>query len=43
MVLTALVYNDLTHPAATSISPKFAWRTADGSYNNIDIPEMGKV
>ncbi|RXW18706.1 hypothetical protein EST38_g7146 [Candolleomyces aberdarensis] len=38
-----LFYNDLTHPAATSISPKFAWRTADGSYNNIDMPEMGKA
>ncbi|KAJ2936955.1 hypothetical protein H1R20_g146, partial [Candolleomyces eurysporus] len=38
-----LFYNDLAHPAATSISPKFAWRTADGSYNNIDLPEMGKA
>ncbi|TFK39791.1 linoleate diol synthase [Crucibulum laeve] len=38
-----LLYNDLTHPAATSISNKYAWRTADGSYNNIDLPEMGKA
>ncbi|KAF5328311.1 hypothetical protein D9611_014635 [Ephemerocybe angulata] len=38
-----LLYNDLTHPAATSISNKYAWRTADGSYNNIDVPEMGKA
>jgi len=39
----SLVYNDLAHPAPTSISDKYAWRTADGSYNNIDIPDMGKV
>lgn len=37
------VYNDLTHPAATSIGPKYAWRTADGSGNNPDLPDMGKV
>ncbi|KAF4610857.1 hypothetical protein D9613_007045 [Agrocybe pediades] len=38
-----LLYNDLSHPPATSISNKYAWRTADGSYNNIDIPDMGKA
>ncbi|KIM44733.1 hypothetical protein M413DRAFT_442688 [Hebeloma cylindrosporum] len=38
-----LLYNDLAHPAATSISNKYAWRTADGSYNNIDIPDLGKA
>ncbi|TFK29651.1 heme peroxidase [Coprinopsis marcescibilis] len=38
-----LLYNDLTHPASTSISNQFAWRTADGSYNNIDVPDMGKA
>ncbi|KAG6919504.1 hypothetical protein DXG01_005094 [Tephrocybe rancida] len=37
-----ILYNDLGHPAATSISEKYAWRTADGSYNNIDLPDMGK-
>lgn len=37
------VYNDLAHPPATQISNKYAWRTADGSYNNIDIPDLGKV
>ncbi|KAJ3512132.1 hypothetical protein NLJ89_g3706 [Agrocybe chaxingu] len=41
--IVQLLYNDLTHPAATSISSKYAWRTADGSYNNIDIPDMGKA
>ncbi|KDR80737.1 hypothetical protein GALMADRAFT_1103751 [Galerina marginata CBS 339.88] len=38
-----LLYNDLTHPPATSISNKYAWRTADGSFNNIDIPDLGKA
>ncbi|PPQ76670.1 hypothetical protein CVT24_011915 [Panaeolus cyanescens] len=38
-----LLWNDLSHPASTSISPKYSWRTADGSYNNIDCPDMGKA
>ncbi|EAU90460.2 heme peroxidase [Coprinopsis cinerea okayama7 len=38
-----LLYNDLTHPASTSVSNQFAWRTADGSCNNVDIPDMGKA
>ncbi|KAF8966303.1 linoleate diol synthase [Flammula alnicola] len=38
-----LLYNDLAHPPATLVSNKYAWRTADGSYNNIDIPDMGKA
>ena len=38
-----IVYNDLGHPPATSIGNAYAWRTADGSYNNIDLPNMGKV
>jgi hypothetical protein len=36
------VYNDLGHPPPTSIG-RHAWRMADGSYNNINLPEMGKV
>lgn len=38
-----LLYNDLTHPASTSIGPKHAWRSADGSGNNPDLPDMGKA
>ncbi|KXN87397.1 Psi-producing oxygenase A [Leucoagaricus sp. SymC.cos] len=38
-----LLYNDLTHPAATSIGPKYAWRTADGSGNNPDLPDIGRA
>ena len=37
------VYNDLTHPPSTYVSNKYAWRSADGSYNNVNIPEMGKA
>jgi linoleate 10R-lipoxygenase len=38
-----LLYNDLPHPAATYIGNKYAWRSADGSGNNVDIPDMGKA
>ncbi|KAF9006152.1 linoleate diol synthase [Cyathus striatus] len=38
-----LLYNDLTHPPATSVGTKYAWRTADGSYNNPDVPDLGKA
>jgi linoleate 10R-lipoxygenase len=37
------LYNDLVHPSATSIGQSYAWRTADGSCNNIDMPDMGKA
>lgn len=37
------VYNDLTHPASTYVDAGHAWRTADGSGNNPDLPELGKV
>ena len=36
------VYHDLQHPPATYISDKYAWRSADGSFNNINIPDLGK-
>ncbi|THV05525.1 linoleate diol synthase [Dendrothele bispora CBS 962.96] len=38
-----LLYNDLPHPPATNLGEKFAWRTADGSGNNIADPELGKA
>ncbi|KAF8892276.1 heme peroxidase [Infundibulicybe gibba] len=41
--IVQLLYNDLGHPPATRIGNKHAWRTADGSYNNIDIPDLGKA
>ena len=36
------VYNDLSHPASTYVGPKYAYRTADGSNNNLSDPNMGK-
>jgi hypothetical protein len=41
--IVELLYNDLPHPAATYIGNQYAWRTADGSYNNVSVPDMGKA
>ncbi|KAK7686255.1 hypothetical protein QCA50_010475 [Cerrena zonata] len=38
-----LLYNDLPHPPVTYIGEKYAWRTADGSRNNVGDPDMGKA
>ncbi|EKM81762.1 hypothetical protein AGABI1DRAFT_90139 [Agaricus bisporus var. burnettii JB137-S8] len=38
-----LFYSDLTHPASTSLGPKFAWRAPDGARNNPDLPDMGRA
>ncbi|KAJ6591567.1 linoleate diol synthase [Mycena vulgaris] len=38
-----LFYNDLSHPHSTNIGNGYAWRTADGSYNNVNMPDMGKA
>ncbi|KAH7914862.1 heme peroxidase [Hygrophoropsis aurantiaca] len=37
------LYNDLSHPPATYIGKEYAFRTADGSNNNPDVPDMGKA
>ncbi|TDL21825.1 linoleate diol synthase [Rickenella mellea] len=37
-----LLYNDLDHPPATYISTQYSWRTADGSHNNVSLPDIGK-
>ncbi|KAJ7898460.1 linoleate diol synthase [Mycena leptocephala] len=37
-----LLYNDLSHPNSTNIGDGYAWRTADGSNNNVNLPDMGK-
>jgi linoleate 10R-lipoxygenase len=37
------VYEDLPHPPATYIGAQYQYRTADGSYNNICVPDMGKA
>ena len=43
LTLPLLVYEDLPHPPDTSIGPKYAYRTADGSYNNPNMPDLGKA
>ncbi|KAJ7577084.1 linoleate diol synthase [Mycena floridula] len=40
--IVELLYNDLGHPPATCIGNKYAWRTADGSFNNVSLPDLGK-
>ncbi|KAG9313033.1 heme peroxidase [Chiua virens] len=37
------LYSDLPHPPATFIGPEYAFRTADGSNNNPDYPDLGKA
>ena len=37
------VFYDLPHPPATYMGKGYAWRTADGSGNNVSIPDMGKA
>ena len=37
------VYDDLHHPPATYIGAKYQYRSADGSNNNICVPDMGKA
>jgi Animal haem peroxidase len=39
--LVQLLFNDLAHPAASSISPRHEFRSADGSGNNIAHPTQG--
>jgi len=41
--LVQILYDDLPHPPATYIGPKYQHRRADGSNNNICDPDMGKA
>ncbi|KAF8265060.1 linoleate diol synthase [Lactarius quietus] len=41
--LVEILYDDLSHPPATYIGPEYQYRRADGAYNNICDPEMGKA
>jgi linoleate 10R-lipoxygenase len=36
------VYDDLYHPLATYLGPKYSYRQ-DGSFNSLSDPEMGKA
>ena len=37
------MYKDLPHPPSTYVGDKYAWRSADGSGNNLSDPDMGKA
>jgi linoleate 8R-lipoxygenase / 9,12-octadecadienoate 8-hydroperoxide 8R-isomerase len=41
--LLSELWNDLDHPPKTALGPGFAFRTADGSNNNIQLPHIGKA
>src|ERR1700744_699208 len=38
-----LLYHDLSHPPATYLGKHHIWRTPDGSYNNVNYPNLGKA
>lgn len=38
----SVVWRDLPHPNLTYVAKEFAFRTADGSNNNVHNPELGK-
>lgn len=37
------LYNDLPHPSATYVGDRYNFREADGSLNNVNIPDLGKA
>jgi hypothetical protein len=37
------LWNVLPHPPTTSLGAQYRYRTADGSYNNIYMPDLGKA
>ncbi|KAH9007629.1 linoleate diol synthase, partial [Lactarius hengduanensis] len=41
--MAVILYDDLSHPPATYIGPKYQYRSVDGSFNNISDPNMGKA
>ncbi|KAF8579879.1 heme peroxidase [Ramaria rubella] len=38
-----MLYNTIPHPPADYVGPEYAFRQADGSYNNIHEPNLGKA
>ncbi|KAA1469100.1 linoleate diol synthase, partial [Dentipellis sp. KUC8613] len=38
-----MLYNDLSHPPPTYLGDEYKYRKADGSFNNISDPNMGKA
>ena len=43
LITSFTVYNDLTHPPATFVSNKYAYRQPDGGYNNVTLPDLGRA
>jgi linoleate 10R-lipoxygenase len=39
----AMLYNAIPHPPATFVGPEYNFRHADGGYNNIQQPDMGRA
>lgn len=42
-LIIKLLYNDLPHPPSTGVGDTNCWRTADGSCNNLEAPDVGKA
>ncbi|KAG9026836.1 hypothetical protein FRB95_008385 [Tulasnella sp. JGI-2019a] len=42
-VMVEYLWYDLPHPPATYLGKKYAYRTADGSFNNVHTPDLGKA
>ena len=38
-----IVYHDLPHPPTSYLGQRFAWRSADGSGNNLNLPDLGRA
>ncbi|KAG8877662.1 hypothetical protein FRB98_006589 [Tulasnella sp. 332] len=41
--MVEFLWHDLPHPPVTYLGKKYAHRTADGSFNNIYLPDLGKA
>lgn len=38
-----MLYNSIPHPCADYVGPEYAFRHADGGYNNIHEPDIGRA
>lgn len=38
-----ILYNALPHPPDTFLGPKYSFRQADGGYNNVNFPDLGRA
>jgi hypothetical protein len=37
-----ILYHDLAHPPSTYLGKQHIWRSADGSYNNVNYPNLAR-